>query len=75
MSMDSREATDKWIEENNANPWQHQDEHGIDLNALRENLKLTMSERVERGIRRIAFVKEIRRAGYDAGLHGDSEGT
>jgi hypothetical protein len=75
MSMNEREATDKWIEENNANPWSSQNEHGIDLNALKENLKLTMSERVERGIRRIALVKEIRRAGYDSGLHRDTEGA
>jgi len=67
--MTEREATDKWIEENNRDPWRHQDENGIDLWAIDANLKLTVGERIERGIRAIKLMKELRRAGKAARLH------
>jgi hypothetical protein len=43
--MDAREATDKWIEENNQDPWRLQDTNGVDLTLLRANLKLSPTER------------------------------
>ncbi len=43
-----------------------QDENGIDLSLLRENLKLTPTERLERMRRGLALYMEVRRAGNAA---------
>ena len=40
-----------------------QDENGIDLSLLRERLKLTPTERLERNRRAAAFFREVTRAG------------
>ncbi len=45
-----------------------QDENGIDLSLLRENLKLTPTERIEKMRRALALVREVRHAGVVAGL-------
>lgn len=45
-----------------------QDENGVDLSLLRENLKLTPTERIEKMRRALALVMEVRRAGAVAGL-------
>ncbi len=39
-----------------------QDENGIDLSLLRENLKLTPTERIERMRRAMPLIMEMRRA-------------
>jgi len=51
-----------------AHPYGDQDENGIDLSLLRENLKLTPTERIEKMRRALAFAMEVRRAGEAAGL-------
>lgn len=45
-----------------------QDENGIDLSLLRENLKLTPTERLEKMQTATDFFREVRRAGAKAGL-------
>ncbi len=45
-----------------------QDENGVDISLLRENLKLTPTERLEKMRRALALVREVRRAGAVAGL-------
>lgn len=45
-----------------------QDANGIDLSLLRENLKLTPTERMEKHQRALALVLEVRRAGESARL-------
>lgn len=45
-----------------------QDENGIDLSLLRENLKLTPTERLRKHRRALGLVLEVQRAGRDAGL-------
>lgn len=49
-----------------------QDENGIDLSLLRENLRLTPTERFEKHRRALQLVKEVHRAGRDARLQRDS---
>ncbi len=43
-----------------------QDENGIDLSLLRENLRLTPTERLEKHWAGLALFKEVRRAGQAA---------
>ena len=45
-----------------------QDENGIDLSLLRENLRLTPTERLEKNQRVSEFIAEVRRAGKEAGI-------
>ncbi len=45
-----------------------QDENGIDLSALRRNLRLTPTERIERMRIALKFAMEVRHAGRRAGL-------
>ena len=45
-----------------------QSESGIDISLLRENLKLTPTQRIEKMRRALSFVMEVRRAGIRAGL-------
>ena len=45
-----------------------QSESGIDISLLRENLKLTPTQRIEKMRRALSFVMEVRRAGILAGL-------
>ena len=45
-----------------------QDEEGVDLSLLRENLRLTPAERLARHQRVLRLVTEVRRAGERAGL-------
>lgn len=47
-----------------------QDENGIDLSLLRENLKLTPTQRLEKMFSILKFHQEVRRAGIAAGLSG-----
>ena len=39
-----------------------QDENGVDLSAIRRNLRLTPTERLEKMLRAAAFVKELQNA-------------
>jgi hypothetical protein len=57
-------------EEQNAQRSQfpEQDENGIDLSLIRENLRLTPTERMEKHQRALDLVWEVRRAGQKAGL-------
>jgi hypothetical protein len=43
-----------------------QDDNGVDVSALRENLKLSPTERVERLLRARELIEELRRAGAAA---------
>lgn len=56
--------------------WTHgygeQDENGIDLSLLRENLTLTPTERIEKMRRALALFLEVRHAGEVAGLSANS---
>lgn len=45
-----------------------QDENGVDLSSLRENLKPTPTERLEKMQSTTDFFREVRRAGAKAGL-------
>ncbi|HEX5323244.1 MAG TPA: hypothetical protein VFW40_05615 [Capsulimonadaceae bacterium] len=45
-----------------------QNEDGIDLSLIRENLKLTPAQRIQRHQRALKLMKEVRRAGAAAGL-------
>jgi len=45
-----------------------QDENGVDLSLLRENLKLTPTERLQRMQASADFFREVRHAGAKAGL-------
>ena len=45
-----------------------QDANGIDLSCLRENLRLTPTERLRRHQRALKLVTEVRNAGIRAGL-------
>lgn len=45
-----------------------QDENGIDLSALRRNLSLTPTERIERMCAALKLAMEVRSAGERAGL-------
>ena len=48
-----------WVE---ANPMPDQDENGVDLGRLRENLKLTPAERLDRLERHMKSVAQLRQA-------------
>lgn len=48
-----------------------QDESGVDLSLLRQNLRLTPTERMERHRRALCSVMEVRRAARRAGLIQD----
>ncbi len=45
-----------------------QDENGVDVSLLRENLKLTPTERLEKHQKALELYQEVRRAGTAAGL-------
>jgi hypothetical protein len=45
-----------------------QDENGVDLGSLKENLKLTPTERLEKHRRALLTFLEVKRAGIAAGL-------
>jgi hypothetical protein len=48
-----------------------QDENGVDLASIRENLRLTPTERLERNRKFNLFADELRRAARAAGLRKD----
>ena len=48
-----------------------QDESGVDISLLRENLRLTPTERLEHHQQALKFYLEVRRAGTAAGLSKD----
>ena len=48
-----------------------QDEDGVDVSLLRENLKLTPTERLEHHAKALELYLEVRRAGAAAGLSRD----
>jgi hypothetical protein len=52
-----------------------QDENGIDLSLLRENLKLSPTERIEKHDRSLAVVMELTRAAKAAGIWHDLAGA
>jgi len=52
----------RWQEEN-PNVWGDQDENGIDLAHLRENLKLTPAERLRQHERARLFAAHVEKAG------------
>ena len=56
------EALIRWQEEN-PNVWGDQDENGIDLAHLRENLKLTPAERLRQHGRARLFAAQVEEAG------------
>lgn len=45
-----------------------QDEQGVDLSLLRENLRLTPTERIEKMRRALDLAMELRRAGIASGI-------
>ena len=49
-----------------------QDENGVDVSLLRENLKLTPTERVDRMLRAQDLIKELKRAGAALRSRADS---
>ncbi len=57
----------EWFKQNTRG-FGEQDEHGIDLSQLRENLKLTPTERFRKHQRALRNMLEVRRAGQRAGL-------
>ncbi len=62
--MTDRERQDQWLKEYYEKyPYGEQDENGIDLSLLRENLKLTPTERLRKHNRAMLFVRELQRAG------------
>jgi len=52
----------RWQQEN-PDVWGDQDENGVDLARLRENLKLTPAERWAKHARALAFALEVKAAG------------
>lgn len=50
-----------------------QDENGVDLSHLRANLRLTPTQRLEKHQKALMRMREVRRAGIAAGLHGRIE--
>ena len=63
---DARRFQDEWMA---ARPkWGDQDENGIDRSMIRQNLRMTMTERFEQYRRAAEFVVEVRNAGKRAGL-------
>lgn len=62
--MTDRERQDEWVREYYAKfPYGEQDENGIDLSLLKENLKLTPTQRLAKHNRALAFMRELQRAG------------
>jgi hypothetical protein len=51
-----------------AHPYGEQDENGIDLSLLRNNLRLTPTERYNNHQRALRLAKEVRRAGTRIGI-------
>jgi hypothetical protein len=51
-----------------AHPFGEQDAYGNDLSVLRQNLKLTPTQRLEKHRRALELMMEVRRAGEAAGL-------
>jgi hypothetical protein len=52
-----------------------QDENGVDISLLRENLKLTPTQRLEKHQRALEFHLEVRRAGIAARLSSGARRT
>jgi hypothetical protein len=52
-----------------------QDENGVDLSLIRENLKLSPTERLRKHQSALRMVLEVRRAASRAGLFNDSAGA
>lgn len=52
-----------------------QDANGIDLSCLRENLRLTPTERLQKHQRALKLVKEVQSAGVRAGLSRPPSGA
>ena len=48
-----------------------QSENGTDLSPIRENLKLTPTQRIEKMRAALSLYREVRRAGIAAGLSSD----
>lgn len=68
MDQDAaRAATFEWLA--NHDPFAAQNEHGDDLSLLRENLRLTPTERFIKYERAARLALEVYRAGKRAGLH------
>ena len=63
LAPEDRARVEQWLGEH---PFGDQDENGIDLSLLRENLKLTPTERVEKMLRGQALIKELKNAGRSA---------
>ena len=62
--MTDREKQDEAIRDYySKHPFGEQDENGVDLSLLRENLKLTPTERMHKHNRALLFVRELQRAG------------
>jgi hypothetical protein len=66
---EARRLTREWLQTHD--PFAAQNEYGDDLSLLRENLKLTPTERFIKYERAARLALEIYRAGERAGLHRD----
>ena len=56
-------------------PYGEQSESGIDISLLRENLKLTPTERILKLQRDLVLIEEVRRAGREYRLSQRSESS
>ena len=65
LTEEMRAQGEAWLR---AHPYGEQDENGIDISLLRENLKLTPTQRLERNTNALKFFMEVRRASKAAGL-------
>lgn len=66
-SDEALEATIEWLRTHD--PFANQNEYGDDLSFIRENLKLTPTERLMKYQRAAHLALEVYRAGRQAGLH------
>ena len=60
--IDPALALIQW-QQDNPDVWGDQDENGVDLAHLRENLKLTPAERLRKHSRALSFARRLKEAG------------
>ncbi len=68
----ARDNTEWVLEYMRAHPYGERSEDGTDLSLLGAKLRLTPTERLEKLQRAVDFLKEMRRAGIEAGLPSPS---
>lgn len=64
---EARKLQDEWIA--SRPKWEEQDENGDDVTLIRENLRLTMTERFAKYEKAARLALEVFNAGKRAGLH------